>query len=1079
MSKKVVQNTFNKGLIMDLNPINTPKTVLTDCVNGTILTYDGNEYLLQNDKGNFKLKGCKLDKNYIPIGIKEHADILYIASYNPITKKTQLGSYPSPSYGERDSEKAFDDPPELKSIFDGVDYEGVTIMSHENCKVYKYSDLIKNENTIAFVGKDENEFKLNPGDYYKFECDPSVLNKLETLDYYIMSDNKSLYNINDSIKLNENTEKPIDWDVPGWLVLKQSLLSISNFQICVNSDITYEYENNANAFVITPTFRLKSNDEHVLKLWSKQNHNNLQFYLHIDVSIDGQSQYSSFLYMSYDSLEPNGTLIVWTYWTKYVSIAEDQTVVFTAIPYLLDTSTGKAICFDNNVNTFSFSPSDSDFNTDVHIGDSLWQYEIDNDKLYVEFDTKNVAILSKAYLYYTVYTVDKDPVYSGNTILQNIKISDWSKTGTTTYTIDFDNSETRLDNRHYFDKENIYIIEFNVCSSEQFDENTILTGPLYKMVIVSSISNNLSDDRFDQIKLTDWLESYKNSIIDKSLNCDVTITSEASPVIEDPDDNYNRWVAGYDHEYEDLSQDGGATVKKYSRFTECDNPELFNSMEYRVKKDVAFDLQYKANSKLLTGEMWNGFTPTIIYKNSSDQKIFQENFENGELSGNIQQRVFEANGSISWNLDRLTDASAKICTYEKYDCRDLMNYVSIFVTVLNNGVKLQAYHISDTRSLLYEAIYDYNRGLASMDPEDNASDNCAINGKTFSNGWYSNDWKDNDDLHCFYNLDFILSDFVSYVMMEMDVWDIGIITIIMDISGSQTGFFTTVSDDTDTNNPDRNIYLKYPGMPAGQQKTTYLVVPKRNLDQYFDASWITNFKDTFHENGLLFIPFEDNPSGTPESIQDYIDNLQDKLRKYTAFLNDSSGGYFMPKDLNRIENFTISEAITGYVTCDQMIYNGLDLFKISDRNSFLQQLSSTFSGICTDTFDIDNNIVFEFNTDSGFDDATVGSEMKTWLDNSEIKVNNLCNSITYQSNNFKNDYIIKNIGNTMVYYVSNPCATNLSQNEQEFYKQLNSEFTYVSDPSNKFLLMHSGYDTTHQTVFYLGLVNDVTIPYNE
>ena len=52
MARKEAVNTFTDGMISDLNPISTPNTVLTDCLNGTLITYDGNEYSLQNDKGN-------------------------------------------------------------------------------------------------------------------------------------------------------------------------------------------------------------------------------------------------------------------------------------------------------------------------------------------------------------------------------------------------------------------------------------------------------------------------------------------------------------------------------------------------------------------------------------------------------------------------------------------------------------------------------------------------------------------------------------------------------------------------------------------------------------------------------------------------------------------------------------------------------------------------------------------------------------------------------------------------------------------------------------------------------------------
>ena len=60
------------------------------------VTYNGNEFTLQNDMGNAKLENVKLPAGYVPVGTAEYGGIVYIASYNPITKKGQIGSYPSP-----------------------------------------------------------------------------------------------------------------------------------------------------------------------------------------------------------------------------------------------------------------------------------------------------------------------------------------------------------------------------------------------------------------------------------------------------------------------------------------------------------------------------------------------------------------------------------------------------------------------------------------------------------------------------------------------------------------------------------------------------------------------------------------------------------------------------------------------------------------------------------------------------------------------------------------------------------------------------------------------------------------------
>lgn len=89
-------NTFDGGLMMDLNPLSTPNNVLTNCLNGTLLTYNGNENMLQNDMGNGRVKTAFLPEGYIPVGIAELGGIMYIASYNPQTNKGQIGSFPSP-----------------------------------------------------------------------------------------------------------------------------------------------------------------------------------------------------------------------------------------------------------------------------------------------------------------------------------------------------------------------------------------------------------------------------------------------------------------------------------------------------------------------------------------------------------------------------------------------------------------------------------------------------------------------------------------------------------------------------------------------------------------------------------------------------------------------------------------------------------------------------------------------------------------------------------------------------------------------------------------------------------------------
>lgn len=96
MSKSDAVNTFGEGLIMDLNPLTTPNNVMTNCLNGTLITFNGNEFVLQNDMGNGRVETAKLPTGFVPVGVKEYGGIIYVASHNPQTNQNQIGCFPSP-----------------------------------------------------------------------------------------------------------------------------------------------------------------------------------------------------------------------------------------------------------------------------------------------------------------------------------------------------------------------------------------------------------------------------------------------------------------------------------------------------------------------------------------------------------------------------------------------------------------------------------------------------------------------------------------------------------------------------------------------------------------------------------------------------------------------------------------------------------------------------------------------------------------------------------------------------------------------------------------------------------------------
>ena len=66
-----------------------------------MITYNGNEMMLQNDMGNTLIQDSKtghimgLSEGFIPVGLKEHGGIMYIASVNK-EGKGEIGTIPSP-----------------------------------------------------------------------------------------------------------------------------------------------------------------------------------------------------------------------------------------------------------------------------------------------------------------------------------------------------------------------------------------------------------------------------------------------------------------------------------------------------------------------------------------------------------------------------------------------------------------------------------------------------------------------------------------------------------------------------------------------------------------------------------------------------------------------------------------------------------------------------------------------------------------------------------------------------------------------------------------------------------------------
>ena len=175
-------NKFTKGLVMDFSPENTQNELLTNALNATLLTFNGNELSLQNDMGNARVETAYLPEGYIPVGTCEYGGIIYIVSYNPLEDKSQIGCFPSPERNISRDELGNQSEISLTNT-SFVDDSG-------NIKSTTQTVILKND-------------KLNPGDKFIISSDQNIYGEL-LKDLQFKSDKDSEFSIvpNPIISLN-------------------------------------------------------------------------------------------------------------------------------------------------------------------------------------------------------------------------------------------------------------------------------------------------------------------------------------------------------------------------------------------------------------------------------------------------------------------------------------------------------------------------------------------------------------------------------------------------------------------------------------------------------------------------------------------------------------------------------------------------------------------------------------------------------------------------------------------------------------------------------------------------------------
>lgn len=653
--RKSTTNTFKDGLVMDLNPINTPNTVLTDCINGTIITYNGNEYSLQNDMGNFPLVGCSLDNNFIPLGLKEYGGILYIVSYNPITKQTQIGSYPSikeavnTTVPEVDSSISFD------------------IISDNNENIHLSYKDIESKSKMCIISKDlTNKSIINPGDEYTFNPEtPDNKSAFQSIEYYILDSNKNTYNITDELNI-KNEQCYVSWQIPGWLVAKKHTAELSSFAIdiisinvdpfsngesTVNATIKFTWTsydkliNNYNDGKTIPPFIIKGN-------WTfgnqtgdinESNINSISLY-------NGAKSYYCSKDIKFNVTSNN--------------LSDKLSIAVTPWIYNLE--------YDNMTASLVRDINRPDDITDIVLGDHTWQYDI-SDILSITFNTSGISSIKNKdliHLYYTLYTMSSDGSglqivkdANGNNISDK-EVENWNKDGWNTV-IELDMVPYNGVNDGKLYKENIYKISFTMKCN-----NSVIGNPIEKLIIASEVMNGFSDPKYDEISFDTWFNKYftyinnKNLIIDSFNVIDSSIVSSVNQ-----SDGFTKW-------YTDNKD------AKYKTFKTEKIKDVYLNGTISYDANIAFN----SDVELLHGPLWESLlNNTSLIVNSGTNNISIPFSSNGKLSDSVN-KIIKTNGKYIKRVNY--DVTSELATIANYKLSDLACARSdIFIYYNNVGWK--------------------------------------------------------------------------------------------------------------------------------------------------------------------------------------------------------------------------------------------------------------------------------------------------------------------------------------------------------------------------------------------------------
>lgn len=401
MLKKEV-NQFDKGLSLDKNDITISNHELTSALNATMTTMNGNELVLQNDMGNAKVEAAYLPSGFVPVGIKEFGGIVYVASYNPITKTSQLGSFPSPETNISNEETG--QPTCVIQIAEGKSENYITSISTQSMLI---EGPIRSGDKFVITSPNTSELEKEIEDdlvslkVVIVNSDGSTIDITNELKEVNETGIKFIKNSNDTITDDDYTT--YSNKISGSIYLQETLIVPDYISVNVTSD---EVDNDLIKISIDPVAYCSDGTE-----WFTQHpkHENLLKYIY---------EFSSNNKLDYSTYSINGTTYTLNDNEFLVSKSDDEIVTYNVIP---EYPFGRIKLLEN-----SSSLNLSQLGTGNIIFSKFRYYnDLDNEQLSLEYDIQSYLSSGHSieYIQLEAYKYSNKEI-SSEPIIVDLSISD-------------------------------------------------------------------------------------------------------------------------------------------------------------------------------------------------------------------------------------------------------------------------------------------------------------------------------------------------------------------------------------------------------------------------------------------------------------------------------------------------------------------------------------------------------------------------------------------------------------------------------------------------------------------------------